>query len=710
MIDPSHRVHELERKVSRLAGDVRDLEVERDTLLRDARNRHDGQVPDRHSWIGRLILLALTAAAGSAAYFMFRSEDFSLAQLTALGSDVAEMDTDIWMLACVLCICAAMVFYVSHRRLMFGLAAMMALYGTHWAYFADQPAALDVTAQQYFWISTTLLTGAYTLLAYLSVYECQRSPKGRRRWAVFALANSAAFFSTVWFAIEAAQPERVWQFRGFFAVLLTGMAVLAETQGPFRNPVFQLYVAKAVLMINLALAAMLSDQWFALILGLECACLAMAYRQSGFILFKLINLVVLAGALIYGSTLGAGVVDGGEMAAWMTSAALAFTLLTTAVLYTHGIRERPSASRKTSGHWSYADTVLDFDVAKLSVIHAAGATLILVAAALFNFSESDLLPFSLAGAAVALFVLGILSGTPAVEFAGMLVLASGQAAYGYSFVMEGDSSLDAVTARGLAAALTAVSLIFAWRWDYTVRRDETAGALEYASGIAAPYIAAGLMVAALTLETLIVDYAGAVQYAAALGCLLVFRRWRSGGMRIVALTLMLTGAITFGRVHAWPSLTGEVTTFYWLWFFAALLAPLLGERILAYQFGNNRSPGADATRTVLTVMGCLIGLIGLYCGAAESHRAWWWLAMAGGAAVCGIAFREGRYRWIAMIVLVAAAVLVATRSADGNAPVRVYPFVAAAIAVSGLLVMSWAAAMRGQWSGHRHRGVPRDDG
>jgi len=710
MTKSDHRVEELEREVSRLADNVRDLEGQRDALLRDARNRHDTQVPDQHSWIGRLILLALTAATGSAAYFMFRGEDFSFAQLTALGSDVAALDTDNWLVACVLCIGAAIIFYVAHRRLMFGVAAMTALYGTHWAYFADQPAALNVTDQQYFWISTTLLTGAYAMLAYLSVHECRRAPKGRRRWAIFALANSVAFFATVWFSIESAQPDRIWQFRLFFAVLLTAMAALAETQGPYRNPVFQLYVAKSVLMINLALAAVLNEQWFALMLSFECACLAMTYRQSGFVLFKLINLVVLIGAVVYGVRISAVGAGGDVVNAWITSAALAFMLLSTAGLYTHAIRERPATSRKTSAHWSFADTALDIDVARLSVLHAAGATLILVTGVLLNFSENSLLPFSLAGAAVALFVLGVLSRTPSVEFAGVLVLACAQAAYGYSLVMDVDSTMDPITARWLVAALTGVSLIFAWRWDHTVRSDETAGALEYASSIAAPYIAAGLMIAALTLETLIADYAGAVQHATALGCLLVFRRWRSGGMRIVSVTLMLTGAITFARMHAWPSLTAEGTAFYWTWFATALIAPVLAERVLAHQYGVDRRPGADAARTILVVTACLTGLVGLYCGAPETQRAWWWLAMTGGAAICAIAFREGRYRWSGMIALVAAAVLAGSRYADDTAPISLFPFVATSIAVSGILIMSWAASIRGNWGDYRHRGTPRDDG
>lgn len=709
MIDPPKRVHDLKREVSRLAKNVRDLEHERDALLRDARNRNAAHPPKHHSWIGRLILLALTVAAGSAAYFMFRSEDFSFGQLTALGSDVAAIDTDPWLLACVLCIGAAMVFYIAHRRFLFGFAAMTALYGTHWAYFADQPAALDLTERQYFWVSTAMLTGAYALLAYLTVHECRRSPKGRRRWTLFALVNSLAFFPTVWFNIETAYPEHVWQFRLFFAMLLTGFAVLSETQGPYRNPVFQLYVAKAVLMANLALAAVLSEQWFALVLAAECACLAITYRQSGFILFKLINLVVLAAAVIYGAQLGTDGAGEPVLAAWITGAVMAFILLFTAALYTHGMRERMPEARKTSGHWSYADTALDLDAAKLSVFHAAGATLILTATALFHLSENELLPFSLAGAAIALLMLGVFSRTPAVEFAGVLLLASAQAAFGYSLIMASPSTIDPITMRMLAAALTAVSIAAAWRWDYTVRNDDTAGALEYVASIAAPYIAAGLMAAALVLETIMVDYAAAVQHAAALACLVIFRRWQSGGMRIFSLTLMLTGAVTFVRVYAWPSLTGEVSATYWPWFAAALLAPVFAERILAYQFGIDRRPGADAARTVLIVLACLTGLTGFFCGAPEPYRAWWWLAMAGVAALCGIVFREGRYRWSAMISFVAATVLVATQVAEDAEPANVYPFIAAEVVVGGILMASWAFAMRRIWANQRQRGTARDD-
>ncbi len=709
MSDPPKRVDELEQEVSRLAESVRDLEAQRDALLRDARNRHHPQAPNQHSWIGRLILLALTAAAGSAAYFMFRGADFSFAQLTALGSDVAALDTDAWMLACVLCIGAAMVFYVLHRRLLFGFAAMSALYGTHWAYFAEQPAALHFTDEHYFWISTALLTIAYTLLAYLSVHECRRHLKGRRRWALFAFVNATAFFATVRVSIEDAQPDRAWQFYLFFALLLTGMAVIAETPGPYRNAVFQLYVAMAVLMTNLALASLLDERWFALVLGAECASLAITFRQSGFVLFKLINVAILAATVVYGVRLSTGVHVGEEMAAWLASGTLAFILLTAAALYTHGMRERTATERKTSGHWSFADTALDINTTALSVLHAAGATLVLIAAALFSFSDNDVLPFSMAGVAVALFLLGVFSQTPAIEFAGVLVLASAQAAYGYSFMMDVDTSLDAYTARALAGALAAVSIAIAWRWDYTMRRDETATALEYAAGIAVPYIAAGLMIAAVTQESILPEYAEAVQYAAAIACLIAFRRWRSGGMRIVALTLTLTGAMSFVLVCAWPAMTGNAVAHYWPWFAVALLAPLVAERILTLQFGTNRWPAADAARTVLVVLGCLTGLIGLFCGAPEYQRAWWWLAMAGVAAVCGIAFREGRYRWSAMITLVAAVVLIATSAADEATTVRVFPFIAASIAVSGILVVSWAAAMRNQWAGHRHRDTPRDE-
>ena len=157
-------------------------------------------------------------------------------------------------------------------------------------------------------------------------------------------------------------------------------------------------------------------------------------------------------------------------------------------------------------------------------------------------------------------------------------------------------------------------------------------------------------------------------------------------------------------------LTGETDALYWPWLVVALLAPVVGERILAYHLGIDRRPGADAARTVLVVLGCLTGLIGLYCGAAESQRAWGWLAMAGGAAITGIAFREGRYRWTAMIAFVAAAVLVTTGTADQRATANVVPFALAAIVVVGILVASWAVAMRSQWTGQGHRGMTRDDG
>jgi len=483
---------------------------------------------------------------------------------------------------------------------------------------------------------------------------------------------------------------------------------LAETQGPYRNPVFQLYVAMAVLMTNFALATVLSAPWVAVVLAAECVCLAVTYRQSGFIVFKLINLAVLFAAVIYGAQVGANAVD--DVMAWIIVAVVALVLLATAVLYTHGMPERAPEARKTSAQWTYADTALDLDVYKLAMFHGAGATLVLIALALSNWADYALLPFSLAAVAVALIAVGAIGRTPAVEFAGVMVLASAQAAYGYSLLAAEAPSTDAATLRLLAGALAVVSLAVAWRWDYTARRDESAGTIEYLTAIAAPYVAAGLVVATFVWETIVPEYGAAVLHAAALGCIILFWRWRSGGMRMVALTLMVAGAATFVQAHGWPALTGNPAAMYWWWFMAAALAPIVAERVLVYQYGVDRRPETDAARTILVVVACITGLVGVFSGAPEFYRAWGWLGMAGVAALCGIAFREGRYRWSAMIAIVAACVLVATQAAEHAEPGRVYAFVAAALVVGAVLTVSWAAAMRQQLGHRRQQGLPGDEG
>jgi hypothetical protein len=320
-----------------------------------------------------------------------------------------------------------------------------------------------------------------------------------------------------------------------------------------------------------------------------------------------------------------------------------------------------------------------------------------------DFSATPWLPYVLAGASVALLAIGFVTKTSAIEFAAMLTLSAAQAAYGYAWIMETEPTLDPALGLACAAILALVSLAAAWRWDETVRNDQHGGPFDHAAGMAAPYAAAGLVLAAFSIDLFGTSIAGLVQQAGAVAIVLLFRTWRAGGMRIFSLTLMITGAVTFGQAHAWPKLTGETDGLYWAWFAAAVIAPLLAERVLAMQFGVNERPGADAARTILIVTACFTGLAGIYCGAEPTIRPWCWLALSAAAAIGGIAFKEGRYRWAAMIVLVAASVLVAGSQADAASAINPYPFAAAALAVSAVLAISWGAAVRGQWTQPRRQ-------
>jgi hypothetical protein len=131
-------------------------------------------------------------------------------------------------------------------------------------------------------------------------------------------------------------------------------------------------------MFNLAFGALLDPAWFGLLLSAQCLVFAIITRQSGFVLFKVINTVVLIAAVLYGLRLGSQAA--GDLPVWAIGIVHAALLLSTAVLYTHDMPQRTTSARKTSAHWSLADTFWDMAPSRLAGLHAIGTAPVIVAA------------------------------------------------------------------------------------------------------------------------------------------------------------------------------------------------------------------------------------------------------------------------------------------------------------------------------------------
>ncbi len=584
-----------------------------------------------------------------------------LAYYTVVLSCIQELSVDTVLYAlgtCTVLAVVALVFHSLHRWLLFTWIAMLATYASYIYFFLQKPAGLDMSDKGYFWVSNGFMALCWLVFSIAAVMDARKTGEYRRTVAPMAGVNSFIFFCLSWLAIREHYIEYEWLFRLGFTGLLLGFTIFAETTGPRRNYLFQVFVAKTVIMFTLALQAYLSGEKLLVAIALECLALGFSYKRSGVVTFKVLELglllVTFVGCLGFVKvaeplTIGPYTVG----ANWFCCVGASAVLVTTACFFEHFVsRPRPD-QRVVSGQWFMADTFVDLPSATVSMLHAAAAALILLTITIMEYGDHPALPYLLGGEGIAMALTGFALRTAQVEAAAVLLILAAHVCYhafrAFGLVdIAGQETYTAYTV--LLALFTFVGAHF---WERYLRRLKGGKPWEHDFLTAIPYLGAAFMLTTLMDSTLEPLYAAVGQSALGavlllVGCMSRYPAVKASGIMAFAVA---TGTFYSGLyavaspIHRHEHFLAGAS--------ALLVCFVIGERCLSIERRHHLGPPPTepVLRTLLVGAGTFMAIMGLYEWCDTGGLTLYWLGLASITITIGGIFRESRYRWAALVVL-----------------------------------------------------------
>lgn len=294
-----------------------------------------------------------------------------------------------------------------------------------------------------------------------------------------------------------------------------------------------------------------------------------------------------------------------------------------------------------------------------SLVYAAFAALVILAACLSQLSQDPSLAFILAGIGLTVGIVGLIVATPALEAAGFVIFAAAHvvfilAAWTEDTAFHELENLPAYVG-GFAVATFAGGIL----WEHYIRGALYKGTFLYGAMCALPGIALvspGAWLAA--------QYAEIVPLHVTLACMgaVLMIMGRVSGLLMLRhgalLALGVAGGLTVQRLYApstelpvWPQAAFEVA--------AVALCGVLTERFLVYSAGNttHRIVTWNTARWLLVLLSATITALALYEWIAEVYVTLAWVGLAAGLLLIGIIFRELRYRIAALAVYLGPVVL-----------------------------------------------------
>ena len=576
--------------------------------------------------------------------------------VSCTGERSASSITYAFFTCAVLCI-VALAFHAAHRWLFFTWASFIATYLTYILFLWSKPGEFELSDKEYFWLSNGFLALCYTLFSVACVIDAQKRGEYRRMVAPLAGTNSAVFFTLTWFSIRTHYFEEEWMFRLGFAVMLTMLAVFAETSGPRRNYLFQIFVAKAVIMYTLTLQSLLSGEMLLLAMAIECLGLIFSYQRSGIVAFKVLNLalmvIVLIGCLI--SVRMGGTTEVGDFLIrknWLCCVGVPIIFAVCAWYYEKFVRRIRPQHRTVSGQWFLADSVFDVPSATASMMHAASASLILLSVTILDQGENITLPYLLAGEAVIMAVVGLLMRTPQVDTASVLLLVASHATY-YFFLWLGKPGFeDQMWYVPLTIAVALLTYCGAFLWERYLYRYQGGKPWEHDVVAAVPYLIATTLLATLSGRTMDWMNAPLTQNGIGvvlllIGCVIHYTGLKTSGVAAIAI-----GTYTYFARLFDPANPLAAHTSYIPYFILFLFTFCAAEREFAVLQRQERiaSKAEDAVRTALVIVLNVVGLFGLYQVQDNRFLPLMWGGLAVSGMALGALFRESRYRWAAFVV------------------------------------------------------------
>jgi hypothetical protein len=554
-------------------------------------------------------------------------------------------------------ICAA-VFHGRFRWRVFSWIGLLATYPSYIIFFRTQPEIFQISDLTYFWLTAGGLTLCYGAFSLATIVDAHRRDNGQRMIALFATLNSLVYFPLVWGGINSHYEGQAWLFRAAFGAVLALFALLSETKGARRNLLVQMFIATAVILFASVLEGLFAGGMVWVALALACLALAALYQVSGVVVLKALNLplllLVFVGCLFSLRSPGSVPVGSYLMPAnWFYSLSVSGVLCLVAVYYeVMGRRFRPEL-RSSSGHWFLADSIFDAPCTTLSMLHAAAAALILVTVTILDQGEDPALPYFLAVESIIMALAGFALFTPQLEIGGVLLLVAAHVTF-YFFITTDKVGFAQRGDFALATVLVAIyTYLAATLWERYLRRVEGGRTWGHVLIASVPYVGATHMLATFLGSAAGWNYEPLAYNGVGVLLLLTALFLPYTGLKLAGLTCLGVGTGIFVS-QLYSALEGAPGSLEYL----ALLIPLLatywiGERLVArmHKQGFNVFRIDDTVRTLLVAAGGALGMFALTEWADEKYLTLCWLAYGMALVIMGLACREARYRWAAVLIL-----------------------------------------------------------
>ncbi|MCP4645621.1 MAG: hypothetical protein GY851_34570 [bacterium] len=698
------RIRELETHVSRLESQVHTLQTKLATHDRHAADADHFALIPHHPWlwINRIVVVLMTFELGLATWLSLAAAGVDLSAATRLSKDLIDLDLNVELIACAVAVVAAVLLFLTRRRDSFLAFALVGMYLPYWLYFAVRPVALPLTDRAYDWLSTGWLGLFFLLVSGACIHESRRTGRRGRTAALIALANSAVFLLLVRGTFQSRYPGLEWLFLMGFSGVQAVLALFAETSGPRRNYLFQVFVGMTIAAFTLGLSVVLEGEWLWAALALECLALGFTYERTGIVLLKVANLALLA-ATLYLCIKGVKVMDTAVIAAdyaipavWLFGVTLPILFIATAWFYEHHVDRVLPHKRRLSGHWFLADTFLDVPCATAAMFHAAAAAFVPIVFTVVNLEDQTQLPYLLTVLGAAALVLGFLIRTPQVEASAMLIMVAAHVSY---FFLQGQSpppvQIDAETLIR-PGVLVAFTFLAGVRWERYLRRIPAQSAWEHDTIAGIPHILATALLASIAGRALDGPTAALAQNMLGLLVIMAGMAFRYTPLAIGGAAGLVYGTVTLvvhlqGADGATLSSPEAVVLLA-----SALVTYIVAERLLALarRRADLPSPACDTARTIVVMATAGVAMLAFARWVPPDYRPLCWLAVAAAGAVAGAMLSDALYRWVGFLVLVVSMLVVCLpylrqETSDVSAQVM-FRNLAGGVIVLVLMILSWS--------------------
>ena len=614
-------------------------------------------------WLAWPVILACLSVVVAVIHFRRSQTAANITLLlifyTILASCTRSRDVDTFYYALFLTGLLSVItllFHGFHRWMAFTWFDLVATYAAFLFFFHGKPGGLALSDQAYFWLSTGILTLCFVTFSFSFIIDAQHPVARRRILAPMAIVNTAAFVVLTWTALWDVSPAADNAFRVGLVVALAIFSRFAETSGPPRNLLAQVYLSMTVVATLWTLAGFVSSNHLWMALAAACLVLAVAHLLTGTVLLKALNLAVLAvsfvGAMLTVRKAGTIEIAGWTVGeSWFASVCTAILWTIAAVLCERLTKARLSQVRRRSGHWFLADTWIDLTGAAVAFWHAAAAALLLMFVIIIETKFDNFIPFTLVSAALGFAALAFVTRVRQFD-AGAMILMAGAFVTFYYFSLS-DSEFSNLPKFDLyALAFVLLTFVTAYRFERLLRMLAGIDSWEHHVIAALPYLAGVALSMWLYRMRLSADF---MPFAAlSLGIILVSASalLHLTSLKIAALAALAWACGSFYQVA--PSLAESFPSTQFFFVHVALAAGLLSsERI--YWIEQSRSAAAApfnrVARTLIAAGAACTPVLSMYAWAAKDMATLYSLGCALGFMAIGLICREKRYRWAALLIV-----------------------------------------------------------